>query len=546
MGFQNRKELEKLVGELLNSTERRRETIEKIVGNIHTVNITQKALKNWLIFSPLPKDQEVDKLLTFVPKESTVELKSRIIAIEGELKAIRNETVEISQLQAMNKLINKINSDVTSKSKQLEKVTGELGQVINRIIQLEEKKDKLTGELEAQNKVQKSLQTNVSAAVSGNNRLEKELKEVKNKISEFIVYEKNQVATISQLKDDNTELNAKVEGLLQEIEMLKGQKFSNTSNKLEERSYEEIKATVRTHLTSDDVVHLQSFYDAALHLEKNLKLLGIKLYQARQLAREVIATLASGQLVSLQGSLAYLIAERCAACLTGGEFRVIKVPFGCVDSSLEVVITSLIEESEVSSHPIAVIIEGINRSAFETYGESIRQFLIERIFQMRPNCHSLFLFATVVEGPSMIPTSSELIELGPVISVDSIKWKDKPASKGAIGLIDKAIFDSNSSPSLQDYDWEESIIPHWLYTLGGPLWRKSLIMADAYGRELDSSIDQAFEFVIFGWIAPMVIHLNSSKLAEFAEFIENDERLRFLVMKHAPEVVGLDEVEIYR
>lgn len=554
IGFKNKRELEKLVEELLTSEEQREEIAERIIQDAYTKGITQKALRTWLRFSPLPQDAKVERLLALVPEESSTELKARITSVEGMLKSIKNELVESNHLQSVNKSINKIGVELASHSRQLERTAEELEQAFNSITQLENTRDSLIGNFDAHSKVHKSLQASATATSSQIKAIQKEIEAIQKEIEairdEIVIIREKQAVDVELLKEDHVQLGANMEVLMQEVEALKDLKLPSTGgvdSRIEKQLNEELKILTRTYLKEDEEVHLQSIHDAATHLEKNLNSLGIKLSHARRLSKEVMAALISGQIVSLQGPLAYLVAERCASCLAGGELRVIKIPFGFVGSlSMDTSMAKLIEEHESSNYPTAVIIEGINRTAFEAYGDSIRQFVIERIFKLRPNSNSLLIFATVIDGPTMIPAGSELLELGPLISLDSIKWMDKASSKGIIGLVSKEVFDGNSSPSFDDYEWEESIIPNWLYSLGGPLWRKSLILADAHGRKINSSIEEPFEFAAFGWIVPMAIYLNSRRLTDFTELAERDDRLKALLAKYEQEVVGSNEMEVYR
>lgn len=605
LGFQNNEETEKIIGKLIKSPKMRQEVVGKIVESAQTEQITQKAIKNWMFFSPLPNDDKLERLISFVPKENTVNLKTRVEDVEKLIKALVNKTVQQSQLQTTYKRVEKLSNELTIYFDRLAEGEKGLQETFNHINKVESIQNSFIKKFESQNKENKSLASSLKTVLARINILQEELKEIQKRVKQDALLSGYQDNQIESIKENYSQLNEKLDVLLQDIELFKipqeeykeiqkrtnqgallleyqvtevkslrndylqlNEKLdalahdmkeirllkpattnSNTHNTSQSQWAKGIEIIQRHHFVEDGLVDLRSCQDVVAHLEKNLKLLGIKIPHARRLAREILAATFSGQLVSLQGSLAYLVAERCAACLAGGEFKVIKIPVGCVDPySLEEIITALIEETDKSSHPKAIILEGINRSAFESYGESIKQFIIERIFQIRPDNHnSLLFFATVVEGPSTLPVGPEILEIGPLIFVDAIKWLDKPSTDGIGGLIDKEAFKRDSTnPSLDEHDWDESLIPEWLYILAGPLWRRALLMADFSGREMDPSLETLFEFALFGWILPMAICLNSSNLGDFAEYIENDERLRFLLIKYNPEVVDFNEMELHR
>ncbi|WP_066400371.1 hypothetical protein [Neobacillus mesonae] len=547
LGFHNKEMLENIIEELLNSSEKRQEIIEKAISLINTENITQKHLKNWLLFSPLPQDEVVERLLSFVPKESPVELKAKISSLENQIELIKKESVQLTQLQATNKNVTKINSDLLDNTKELNKVKKDLQQANSKIYDLEKIRGMFVEELEGHNKKIQSLYSDNVEMNNEAKNLRSRLSSIIESIKEIDLYREQQNFDISQLSTDYVQMESNIKLLLQDFEELKNQGTPSSTNSiypLKEHYSEEIKV-IRKQNEVEDVLNLASVNEVAKHLEKNLNLLGIKLPHARRLSREIMAAIGSGQLVSFQGSLASLVAERCAYCLTGGNYRVIKIPFGCIDSSIEVIIERIITEYEDTNSPIAIILEGMNRSAFDVYGLTISKFIIERIFQIRPNSKSLLVFGTVTDGPSMLPIGSNYLELGPLLNIDSIKWLDKPSAIGPLGLIEKEIFSGEASTLVDEYNWEDSIIPNWLYTLGGPLWRRVLITADCYGREMASTIDTPFEFSIFGWIFPMAVHLDSSKLVDFSNLVEKDDRLRYILSKNAFGVVDSFELEDY-
>ncbi|PLR92036.1 hypothetical protein [Bacillus sp. T33-2] len=547
LDLNNNETLVNIVHELLSSSEKRQEIIEKIISSIHTENITQKSLKNWLLFSPLPQDDAVEKLLAFVPKESPVELKGKISSLESQINLIKKETVQVNQLQATNKILTKINSELIENSKEFNTTKKELEQAVSKINVLEKVKKEVMKDLEGQSESLQLLFSSYREISYETKNLRNELNLIKKSINEIDSKQETQQITLDQINTVYQEMINNIQVLMQDIEEMKNMNISHTLNPSKPSKKHistEVKVNIRNHPEDAEVLKLHSINEAVAHLEKNLNLLGIKLPHARRLSREILAALASGQLVSFQGSLASLVAERCASCLTGGIYKILKIPFGCIDSSIEVIIERIIKEFEEKNSPTAVILEGINRSAFDVYGFNIVQFIIDRVIQTRPISKSLLIFSTVLEGPSMLPVGSNLLEIGPLLNIDSIKWLDKPSATGPIGLIDKELF-SYVPTTVIDYNWGESIIPNWLHTLGGPLWRRSVITADSYGRELVSSLETPFEFSIFGWIIPMIVHLDSNKLVDFIRYLEHDDRLRYILIKNSQEVVDRFELEVY-
>jgi hypothetical protein len=556
IGFKDKKELEEIVINAISSRKDRRGITEKLIQASHTENLSQKMILNWLLFSPFPKDTAVEKLVNMMPKENTFELKEKITTIENILKTFKNDYVEQIQFNSTNKHLAKINTDLASLTNNQKSLQIDLKKVSESISQCERDIKKFLELSENKNKEVNVLRKSFSRGIENLGQFNKEVKDIQKVLNEAVLHDSQSDAYINELmvdlelhKNKLEEVETKLESVIKE-----GENKRITNNTSSSQNFDGPDTRPKSDfflknytLKNEEVPVILSSKEAVIgHLEKNFNSLGIKLPHAKRLAREVIAGLASGQLISFKGQLAELVARRCASSLTGGKYKYIKVPFGCLDSSsLDDIISGLVEESNISSDPIAIVLEGVNRSAFELYGNSIKQIVIERSYQIGIDTRSLFIFATIIEGSSIIPVGTEYAELGPLINVNSLKWLDKATNKGRMGIVEKITFLELFSLPPYDHDWDDSILPEWLNILGGPLWRRVLLNADTHGRGFDSSFEEFLEFTIFSWLMPMLIAIDSSKISDFMEYAENDDRLKYYFIKYAPEAMMLNASEIY-
>ncbi|MCI3918746.1 hypothetical protein MO973_00665 [Paenibacillus sp. TRM 82003] len=533
MGSQNSKELERIVKGMLSSVDSLREAITKVLQVAHAEDLTKELLQNWLLFSPFELDGEIDKLLALAPTNSDTTLKKRVNSLEKRVKALEQDDEKSKVIQIIEKEIQIIKQDLSTNIMKFGSNERDLQETKAKINQLELLLNEMNAALKATNEEGTSIRNNQASIF---NKLENFTKEIQGLWESLNGYTAR-LDDLERLEDDHIQLCAYVENLQWDMNS-KASAAPILANK--EALAMDIGIQVQNEQVSaqdSEIVKLEQESDILSHLAKNINRLGVKLPHARKLSVEIQAALATGQMVTFEGSFASLLAECCARSLTGA-YTLIKIPFGMIQAnSLENHIRELIKDSQEKETPIACIIEGINRSSFEIYGSYLKKIITERSLKLKNDFDFVFFFATTIEGPSVITAGIELLELGPLFSVDSIGWMNKPASMGSVGLISKATWvQETQAPQLND-DLEEALIPDWILMAAGSLWRRNLIIADSYGRKLNEAIETTFEFTLFGWVVPMLIHLNSSSIEMLSEYINRDDRLKWLVYKKAPEVI---------
>lgn len=162
--------------------------------------------------------------------------------------------------------------------------------------------------------------------------------------------------------------------------------------------------------------------DASARLCDNLRAIGLGTQSTRRLAREVLAGLYAGRVVLFAGSAASVLARECAQTLASQRLIELHIPVGLLHGGdLHRVFRGLegrLEPDDVT----AVVLEGINRSAPEVYGDALRSLFSRRLMG---DSDALVLFGTLVDGSGALPWTPQMCDLGPVFDTDpSADWKD--------------------------------------------------------------------------------------------------------------------------
>jgi hypothetical protein len=149
--------------------------------------------------------------------------------------------------------------------------------------------------------------------------------------------------------------------------------------------------------------------------------IGLKQTDADKVARTVVAGVLSGQMIQFRGSMAEFMATASVSSLGGERTLSWQVPLGLYDSCDADALLELIEVK--SEHYPGVLLRGVNRSAFEIYGNPFRDLVLQSQFVgMGRLPLGAALFATWVDGPATLPGDKALLELGPIVDTDELMW----------------------------------------------------------------------------------------------------------------------------
>lgn len=195
-------------------------------------------------------------------------------------------------------------------------------------------------------------------------------------------------------------------------------------------------------------------------LANNVCSLGLAKSAASTLSREIIAAAAAGQVPILSGSVASLLAELIVVTLAAQNGSRISIPVGILSGDhLDHCIGELSQAAANRDVVTIIILEGLNRSAIEAYGESLSRTVANRVLGLGGPAPSTFILGTIVDGPSALPISPTLTELGPILHTDILPWAEGvPPGKLIRGALTQKAWENSlaampdSRPHLQQFD----------------------------------------------------------------------------------------------
>ena len=170
------------------------------------------------------------------------------------------------------------------------------------------------------------------------------------------------------------------------------------------------------------LVEINSLETACETIAWNLEACGILKGVANNIARQISAALATGQLIQFSGSIADLVADSVAAAVGGPKFHEWRVPVGLISDEVATDCLGVVEDSSG-----CLLIKGANRSAFEIYGTAIRDVVVRRQYSILLY-RRLALIASWTQGPAAFSDGGTLAELGPVFDTDTFRMRGGVAS----------------------------------------------------------------------------------------------------------------------
>ncbi len=268
---------------------------------------------------------------------------------------------------------------------------------------------------------------------------------------------------------------------------------------------------------------LSSKDDFINHLTCNLKAAaGLIKGSAEKLAKEILAGLAAGELIVFSGSLAFNIAQVCSQALAAKQQpTVIHIPIGLLNGQqFSDYLQTAIKKAKMSEHVCAIIIEGINRSALESYAVALRQMITQRLLGQTDLAPHIVFFGTLVEGVATLPVPIELCELGPIFNTDVLGWRSQ---------LNTTAYEGGAIPT---QDWQS-----WMTTddnasslknelIDSPifypsqLWQLCVRQAYCYLVDIfDDSEESILNSLAFGWLIPRAVAATEEDWMEIKEWL---------------------------
>lgn len=522
--------LKQLLADVLENDRTGRPLIYKLVQNAHLYNLSNQILTIWYQFGPFVPDDYVSAILLMAPSQEQLDLYHRIGTMESELARFGEQLAHLGHFLA------KVNENAEG------------------ITIIESARHSLESQIAEQQVSLQALTTRADAVDDTVNGLASALKQHESgwrDISERIsllqssTLDPQQFAAVLSMVSARDEQLRRQEQCFLEIQSVTrrldsvesqfGQfPMANDREVLEQSPWRGACLTPIQSQWEDKYELLEDPDTVVGHVQRNLNRLGITTQHSRKLGLEIVSALASGQMVTFEGSFAELSAEYCAMSLSGDAVYKIKIPVGLNDGDqIESAVETILNILESRTFPVSVIFIGLNRSSLDAFGSSIKELVIKRLTGLRSrDTLSLLLFATVCDGVANIPYGRELFELGPIFHMDSLSWKNKRSiSLGIPGLVMNDTWMALTDDPDTSFDLDDTGVPDWVYHKGGVVWRKQLMATFQMYNTLAKGEKTAdvFSALSFGWILPMLILTDMTAVREFLTELDADDRIESLL-----------------
>lgn len=256
--------------------------------------------------------------------------------------------------------------------------------------------------------------------------------------------------------------------------------------------------------------NLSSIEEVLNQLTANLKASGLIQGGAEKLAKEILAGWRASELIVFSGALAFNVVVACtqAIAATKQPPTVIHIPIGLLSGQqFDEYLWNAIKKAKSSGNICAIILEGINRSALEGYGQTLHQIITQRLLgPIDPAPHIVF-FGTLIDGLAALPPPLELCELGPIFDTNVLGWRSQlQPTEYQTGVISSLQWQSwmietpspNDGENNQDsYFSVKKICQNWAFC-HNPLWQQCVQKARQY-------LDNQLPSLAFGWLVPRAV-----------------------------------------
>lgn len=160
-------------------------------------------------------------------------------------------------------------------------------------------------------------------------------------------------------------------------------------------------------------------------LASNLEKVGLKKSAAKTFAVEVCAAAFAGQIVFFAGTFATLVARMSAASFAGKVSFRLSMPVGVMDG--EDLRRAVSNAAPSGTDAPALVIEGVNRSAFDVIAEVLSDLASGEILQSPGRW---FVFGSITRGPASLSLDPGCLEMGPVFDTDHLDWRTRRIAGG--------------------------------------------------------------------------------------------------------------------
>lgn len=256
-----------------------------------------------------------------------------------------------------------------------------------------------------------------------------------------------------------------------------------------------------------EVTTIESPDDAVRSIARNLHACGINRTDAKNFAEEVLASISASQCCFFGGQFATRVAHACSDALAFGSSIEVSIPIGLTEPGyFSEAIGNFVSNND--SGVDCLVVEGINRSAFDAIGDDLVQVLVDQRIGPAAEERGIIVFATIADGASSLPVARAYSSLGAIFYVDLLGWQMRQikAREPVSGLLTKGAWSQLVSlkQSVKSDDEEVDRLLDMCGTKDDPLIRSTFIdsMKVLFALKSEESQITPLQSLNFGWVMP--------------------------------------------
>lgn len=388
----------------------------------------RETLEQFVIFSPF---ENIDDLLTLArsaPTSAEIKRDSTLLDLPDRLHK------DEARLQLIESKLDASDQNTASIRSELGKLRRTVADVQTTVAQDRTLATDLKRATAAVAKSQKSLEDIITRAVRAVDDLSKRVAESK-KLSDQITEDvRTNAAGLKGLGERLTgfdQILERVDHLEKKLEELIDKKSSDEAvmkdgmaDTVSERAAPQIvESSVlveRLRLESWlSVKPVNSIAEILSSLDSALGEAGLRKSMASALAEEILAAIATEQVVFFRGGLAVDVARKCALSLCGTCVFRVAIPLGLADPAL---LRQQLNDRPLSGSVSSVVVEGVNNSPLDLLRDVLLDQVTYRVGSLGRNAPTM-VFASLSDGAGAFPLEPSYLELGPVFDLEQMDWR---------------------------------------------------------------------------------------------------------------------------
>lgn len=378
-----------------------------------------------VLFSGLPTTDSVETFIARLPLKESLEREQALAKLPEEVGALRHQTKEIERN------LGKLANELQAKVEDVEKAVQSAQQSVDATTALQESLANLETKFSASSSKDSLAIADRFSTYSKQLDLLRADYEGAHQTLDFELCKQYQSLRkhVDALSKEVVEVRAGMEALIknqQELgDSLNSKHFSgdavtvgqtSTSNNDESGAhYAAVWMDLGLGKEPKDQEEIETIFQLT---QGNVLASGIQQSDADRTTRTMVSAMIAGQLLQCCGSLADVLGTTAAISCGGGKVLSWQVPLGLRSTVAADEVQRIAERSAAG----AVVLRGLNRSAFEIYGAGVRDVVVRRHVQRQESIEQLALIATYAEGPATLPINTSLVELGPLLDTDTLVW----------------------------------------------------------------------------------------------------------------------------